>query len=129
MIKTLTQHRFFRFLLVGGVCTLIDFVLFYILHIIIQCDLIPSNIASYGTGLACAFFINRYWTFADSQHRTRLQFWVSLLLGYFGLILNTAIIWILEDDMHVMLAKCIAVFIVVFYNYFGNKWLVFKVKQ
>jgi putative flippase GtrA len=99
------------------------------LHLLSDMPLIISNIFSYGVGLISAYIINRYWTFADSTHKTRHQFMLSILLGYIGLVLNTIIIWALQGIVPIMLAKCVAVIIILFYNYFSNKWLVFKVRH
>lgn len=123
------NHRFIKFLIVGSICTAIDFVLFTLLHLTLHYHVIYSNIISYSTGLICAFFINRKWTFVDSTHRHNSQFWLSILLGYVGLVLNTAIVWYLSTMIHIVAAKCIAVGIIVFYNYFSNKRLVFRVKK
>ena len=122
----LISKRFFKFLVVGGGCTLLDFILFYGFFFHLKWPVVVANLASYGTGLAVAFFINRAWTFSDGTKKGHNRLWLSLLWGYVGLVINTGIVWILAGMIHAMLAKTFAVVVVLFYNYFTNKYLVFK---
>ena len=111
--------------MVGGGCTLIDFILFAAFHELAALGVVTSNILSYGTGLTIAFFINRAWTFRDSSKRHHARVLLSLFFGYLGLAINTGIIWFLVKWMNVYLAKATAVIIIVFYNYLTNRYVVF----
>ena len=91
--------------------------------------IILSNALSYGTGLTGSFFLNRLWTFSDSEQRSTKRVWLSLTLGYIGLMINTAMVWGLAFIMPVMLGKLIAVSVVIIYNYQVNKHIVFGVKS
>jgi putative flippase GtrA len=119
------SRRFIKFLVVGGSCTLLDFVLFAALHELLHLSVVPANILSYGTGLIAAFFINRAWTFGDSPRRKRSLVVLSVALGYIGLAINTLLVWLLQVYFNVYLAKAIAVIIIVFYNYLTNRHIVF----
>ncbi len=127
-INSLISKRFLKFLVVGAVGTAIDFVLFYFLFFSIGFSLVVSNLLSYGTGLTSSFFWNKYWTFADRPLSSNKKLILSLLYGYLGLFINTAIVWLLGHVIHVMLAKAVAVIVVVIYNYFTNKIWVFNNK-
>lgn len=118
-----------RFLVVGGVNTALDFVLFAALFYGAGWHVIAANTVSYGLGLASAFFMNKRWTFADGGSLGAHRIWLSLGFGYAGLLLNTLIVWTLAAMMHAMLAKVIAVIAVLFFNYFVNKIIVFRVKN
>lgn len=128
ILKEFFSKRFYKFLAVGLSGTVIDFVLFYVLHFILSVSIIPANAISYGTGLTSSFFLNQKWTFSDSTHKSHKQLIFSLLLGYIGLIINTLLVWLLSFTIHAMLAKAVAVLVVVVYNYFTNKILVFRIK-
>jgi putative flippase GtrA len=124
--KPLPQ-RFLKFLLVGGSCTLLDFTLFYVFYYHVALGIVPTNLISYGTGLTVAFFVNRAWTFKDSQARAANRLWLSLFWGYLGLALNTLMVWGLAKWMHPLVSKAIAVIVVLVYNYLTNKYLVFRI--
>ncbi len=121
------SSRFRRFLAVGGLCTALDFGLFFLLVESIGLPIAYANLISYGSGLVIAFFINRLWTFQDSQYRAHRRVLLALLSGYAGLLLNTLIVWYLAGMMSLLLAKIIAVVVVLFYNYAMNTWVVFRI--
>jgi len=123
------NSRFARFVGVGCCTTALDFAIFYFLHFIYSFAIIPANIVSYGTSVAIGFFINRVWTFHDAMHRSHSRIVLSLMYGYIGLILNTSIVWGFSLYIPAMLAKIPAVMIVLLYNYFTNKYLVFRVHK
>lgn len=125
MIKQLIERRFLKFLVVGGIGTIIDFVLFFIFYQLLGWNLILSNTLSYGTGITNSFFINRAWTFSDSTKRSCKRLTLALLFGYLGLIFNTAMVWAFSLIMPVFIGKTVAVFIIVIYNYLTNKHIVF----
>ncbi len=123
----LKHTRFLRFLIVGGIGTAIDFFLFYLFFIIIGWHLVISNSLSYGTGLTSSFFLNRAWTFKDSNNKSKKLLFISIIAGYLGLAINTLLVWGFSNFMPVMIGKVFAVLIVIIYNYHVNKSLVFKV--
>lgn len=123
------SKRFLKFLCVGGVCTALDFVLFYILYYLLSLHIVPANILSYGSGLTLSFFINRHLTFKDSAQKQVNRLKYVLLYGYIGLMLNTAIVWGIALILPAFIGKVIAVIIVVFYNYYTNKKLVFQIEK
>jgi len=117
--------RFMRFALVGASGTAIDFALFYLFYSLLGLPLVLANTLSYGTGLTSSFFLNRRYTFADSPKQDSRRVWLSLLFGYIGLAINTALVWGIEQVAHVWVGKVAAVFVVLVYNYLMNKWFVF----
>ncbi len=118
------SSSFLRFALVGAIGTVVDFALFYGLHMLLEWGLVVSNILSYSTGLTSSFFLNRRFTFQSTTKTNRL--WLSLVLGYIGLGINTALVWLCAGIMPMMLGKVIAVIVVLFYNYFANRYFVFS---
>ncbi len=121
------SSRFIKFLVVGGVCTLLDFVLFSLFHLWLLMGIVYANLLSYGLGMTASFFMHRAWTFKDGQLKSKKRILHFLFWGYGGLMLNTAIVWFSAGYMHALLAKSIAVIVVLFYNYLANKYFVFKV--
>jgi len=74
----------FRFALVGGLNTAVDFVVLFFL-VALGLPTIPSNIASTSIALVFSFFANKTFTFKDASKNTKRQFAVFLLITLFGL--------------------------------------------
>lgn len=128
-------QRFTRFLTVGTVGTFLDFSLLTLLKAFGLPTLL-ANTASFTTGVANNFTWNRLWTFSDAKqsgwHKQLAQF---LLISVLGLVLNNAIVLLLEVPLGTLLgrpdygylpAKVIATGVVVFWNYFANRNWTFR---
>lgn len=124
----LKNRRFIKFIVVGAICTFLDFSIFYLLNYYHNYDIVSANIISYGIGLTFGFLMNRSWTFSDSENKSKSRLFLVLVLGYIGLILNTVLVYIFSHYTGNMYAKVLAVLIILIYNYLTNKHLVFKIK-
>ena len=128
-LRQISEPRFRKFLVVGGIGTLIDFALFFLFFNIFQWGIVAANLISYGTGLTSSFFINRAWTFRDSQQRSKKRLVLALIFGYIGLVLNTSLVWLLALVIPVWGGKVLAVVVIIFYNYLTNKYIIFSMKE
>lgn len=135
IIKTKELQRFTRFLAVGALGTFLDFGLLSLLKIYGLPTLI-ANSASFTAGVVNNFTWNRLWTFSDAQRADwRKQFAQFVTISLVGLVLNNAIILALEVSLGEMIgqldfgylpAKAIATGVIVFWNYFANRFWTFK---
>lgn len=131
------QH-FTRFLIVGAVGTFLDFGLLTLLKTFSLSTLI-ANSASFTAGVVNNFTWNRLWTFADAKGTDwRKQLAQFMLVSLVGLTLNNALVLALEKPLGTLLgqpdlgylpAKVIATGVVVFWNYFANRYWTFNNKS
>lgn len=127
--------RFFRFLLVGAIGTFLDFSLLSLLKSLGILTLL-ANTLSFSAGVTNNFILNRRWTFSDgNQADWRKQLAQFLLVSLIGLVLNNVLILVLEDPLGTLIgypeigylpAKVFATGVVVFWNYFANRYWTFK---
>jgi putative flippase GtrA len=124
-------QRFTRFLTVGAIGTFLDFSLLSLLKALGLPTLVANSV-SFTAGVINNFTWNRLWTFSDEKQadwqRQLAQF---LLVSLVGLTLNNAIVLLLEallggllghPDYGYLPAKVIATGVVVFWNYFANRY-------
>ena len=62
LIKKLLQFRFVRFCITGGLNTLVDFIVFFLLTGSLNWPVISSQVISYSAGILNSYCINRRWT-------------------------------------------------------------------
>jgi putative flippase GtrA len=130
-LKTKELGRFARFLTVGALGTFLDFGLLSLLKAL-GVSTLPANSLSFSAGVANNFILNRRWTFAEAKGTDwRKQLAQFLLVSLVGLSLNNAIVLWLESPLGQLLgqpdygylpAKVIATGVVVFWNYFANRY-------
>ena len=131
-------RHFTRFLVVGALGTFLDFSLLSLLKAFGFPTLLANSL-SFSAGVANNFTFNRLWTFADAKGADwRKQLAQFLLVSLVGLALNNAIVLLLEIPLGQLLgqpdygylpAKVIATGVVVFWNYFANRYWTFNNKQ
>jgi putative flippase GtrA len=113
-----------RFLVVGGIATVTDGALFWLL---VRAGIDPraSNMTSYPLSAVVAFLLHRKWTFAVDEGDTARQAPRFAVLVVAGLLLSTAIIWILAPWLGPFPAKAIALCGTMTLNFTLSRLLVF----
>jgi len=124
----------FRFVLVGGLNTTIDFSVLFILKAL-GLPAIGANIISTATAFCFSFFANKKYTF-KANGDTKRQIVSFILVNLFGLwVLQTIIIQAvsllltpanLSLEMTLLIAKLIATIATLIWNYFMYSRVVFK---
>jgi len=138
--------RFLKFSVVGVIGAVVDFGTLYLLHAVLDLPIIPANTCSFTAAVLSNFTWNRYWTYPDSRskpiRKQLLQFFVVNIAGW-GI--NTGILLLLRYPCMALatglsghiplladpelaykvgynLAKAIATGVVLFWNFFVNRF-------
>lgn len=115
--------QFIKFSLVGVTNTIIDFSAYFFLTRVLAVHFLVANIISFTIAVSWSYFLNKRWTFRDTDTRTGVQFFKFVLVNIVGLALNegTLSLVVLVFGAHDLAAKLIAVVIVVIWNFFINR--------
>ncbi len=138
--------RFSKFMVVGLIGAVVDFGTLYVMHILVGLPIVAANTISFTAAVISNFTWNRYWTYPDSRSkpiRTQLvQFFVVNIAGW---AINTGILLLLRNPLTALvgslapaiavfanaetaykfgynLAKAIATGVVMFWNFFINRF-------
>jgi len=138
--------RFAKFMAVGAIGAVVDFGTLYVLHILVGLPIVAANTISFTAAVLSNFTWNRYWTYPDSRSkpiRTQLvQFFVVNIAGW---AINTGVLMLLRGPLTGLAsslaptipvlanveaaykvgynaAKAIATIIVMFWNFFVNRF-------
>jgi putative flippase GtrA len=95
-----------RFLVVGGISTLIEVGVFNLLYLALGWDVMWAKVAASLVALINAYFGNREWTFRDRGRHTRLTeailfFVVNAICTALGAGLVVVGIWLAENSLRV----------------------------
>jgi len=146
------SFEIFRFLIVGGVATLLDYVVFWLFNTKILININPtlnsaiSTTLGFTTGLLINWFLSQFVFKAvtDNQMKSKTVFLKYLILSLFGYFL-TLIVMTLTTPIHDKLLlsifgwfdlafykwlfKILMTLIVLVINYLGRKYFVFKISD
>lgn len=135
------RTRFLRFAVVGLIGAVVDF---GILHLFVSLGMhvVFAGIISFVAAVSSNFMWNRYWTYPDSRSKPiwrqiREFFFINVL----GLVIRIPILWLLDPPMRLFFARlpfpvpffsadawgdnvtlAIAVVVVMFWNFFANRY-------
>ncbi len=127
-----TENIFvFKYIIVGGMTTLINFIIYWFLLTIFDYNPNVSNIIAIIVSVIFAYFANKIVVFESKTTTVK-----SLLEEFFRFVSSRAMTMILEIvgvfiaievfDVNVLLAKAILTILVVIINFFLSKLLVFN---
>jgi len=129
-------ERFSKFLVVGTIGFVVDFGTLTLLKEIFQFPTLLANTISFTMAVISNFTLNRYWTYPDSRQKSLAgQLGQFAVVSIIGLAINNGLLLWLEGPFDNLLAtiefmvgrgyipaKAIATVVVLFWNFFVNRY-------
>ncbi len=117
-----------KYFVVGLSSTIIDFAILFILTDFFNLYYIASATIAFIIAAFFNYFFNRTWTFRSNGKR-RKQLPVFFIIATLGILLNNNILYFCVEQLGwwYIYGKIIATGIVTSWNFFGNKYLTFKI--
>lgn len=120
-----------RFFILGGALTVLEWLGFFVLTYYLGVHYLLSSIVMFVVISALGIVVYRKCVFGASQMSARNEVATTYAINTAGICINTIILWILVDFMHMeaMLGKIVASFLVAFFGFFMRKKFVYKNKN
>ena len=113
-----------KFVIVGGISTIIDYIIFFILHDILKWNTIISNVLGFTVSVIYNYIASIKWVFdVNKDNDQKKQFIIFITLSVIGLIINTGIVYVCVDiiKLYSLIGKVIATAIVMVFNFITRK--------
>jgi len=90
-----------------------------------------ANACSFGVAVTWSYVINRVWTFRNTHYAIVRQYIVFLCINIIALGFNEALLYIfvVYVGLYDLVAKFVAACMVIFWNFFANRYWTFKAHQ
>lgn len=130
-----TFIQFFRYCFVGGVATIADWGVSYLLfHFVFNDNLaVEANVISFVVGLIVNYTLSTSWIFKNSNVDNRLvEFAVFAAIGLVGLLLTAGVTklfwWKLSDvtNLYQIIGKIVSTVVAFLWNFFARKFVLFN---
>ncbi|NTW27675.1 MAG: GtrA family protein [Candidatus Moranbacteria bacterium] len=123
-------RQFFKYLVCGGAATVSDMSVLFVLNYLLGINHLIAAGFGFGVGVATNYSLNKVLVF-KSNGKVKKEFPLFVLIGLGGLAWTEFILWMLVDkfDLNVMLAKMVAVVLVLNWNFFMRKRFVFPAES
>lgn len=137
------RTRFLRFSVVGAIGAVVDFSTFHLLESIVGVRAIWASVFSFTAAITSNFIWNRFWTYPDSRSKPIYHQLVTFfVVNIIGLGIRTPIFALLESPLRRLFARFgflplglitadrlgytfalgVAVVVVMFWNFFVNRY-------
>lgn len=122
--------QFFRYIFVGGIATVADWGVLFLLTEYAHINHLISAVFAFVAGLAVNFILSKMLVFKMNEVRTNawMEFVGYAVIGLVGLGITEMIMYLLTDcmNLHYMLSKAVATVIVLIWNYTARKKIIYK---
>ena len=118
-----------KFLIVGSLTFISEYLVFYMLFIFLRWDLLLANSLSFGVGLSLSFLLNRTWAFRQDNYRRKIhhQIVIYISLACTNLVINNLIVSLLRAwGLDPRFGKIIAIGAIAIWNFLIYKCLIFS---
>lgn len=117
-------YQIFKFVIVGFMATLIDFIILIILKECFSINTIIANTISFAISTIYNYIASVLWVFdVDSKKNSKLNFLLFVVFSVIGLIINNIILSICVDKLNIyyIFSKVLATVVVMIFNFITRK--------
>ena len=120
-----------RYIIIGGLTTLVNYGLFGLMCEIMKIDYTVSNVTSISVSILFAYVTNKLYVFkrrCDTVAELGKEFVKFVGSRLFTMAIEIGGVWLFVEALHVdaMLGKAVSIVVVVILNYFISKLIVFR---
>ena len=121
--------QFFRYAFVGGIATVVDWGVMLLFTGLLDVHYLISAVFAFAAGLLTNFYLSRLLVFKafGKKYTIGIEFLGFAFIGVVGLGLTECILFFLTKYLytHYMIAKMLATFVVLFWNYFSRRFILY----
>jgi putative flippase GtrA len=114
-----------KYLVVGGFCTVIDFLLLYLLVEKLFVNYVLASAISFSISVIVNYVLCTIWIFKTHTVKDKYkEFLFYLIISLVGLSINSGLIWLLTENLSLqfMVSKVVATPIVLLWNFLARKY-------
>ena len=119
----------FRYVLSGALAYGVDYCSLIVFVEIFKIYYLTAALVAFLIGSITAYILNVRWVFDKRTFKNRyFEISIFIVIGVVGLILNQYIIWFFTENVnfHYLFSKLVATMIVVIWNFFARKYILFR---
>lgn len=124
-----TGVQFIRFSIIGGLNTLLHYIVFILLFRFVGVDMILASALGYSVGILNSFILNRNWTFNISNKVSLKEFFKFLIVNLVSMGGNLLTLKVLVTGLNIIpeAAQALAIMASLILNFVGNKFWTFRI--
>lgn len=126
----ITARQFIKFCMVGVANTAIDLAAYFLFTRVFGVYFLIANILAFAISATNSYILNRRFTFKSANPKKHLEFTAFIVILLIGLGIAESILYlVVQLGFSDIIGKLASVAVVMFWNFFGSKFLVFEFKK
>lgn len=116
--------QIFKFVIVGGIATIIDWVIYYIVYNFLKVNPLVANIISFSVSVIYNYMASVKWVFNVDENKSKRKMFVEFMVfSILGLLLTELLLWLFISKLSIneMVSKIISTAIVMVFNFVTRK--------
>jgi putative flippase GtrA len=116
--------QIFKFIVVGGIATVIDWTIYFILYHFVKIDPLIGNILAFAVAVTYNYWASCKYVFNVTKDKSKLRLFIEFIIfAVIGLGINELLIFALYKKLgwNAMLVKILATIIVMIFNFVTRK--------
>ena len=122
--------QFFRYIFVGGIATIVDLGILFVLTEVAHLHFLFSAAISFVAGLFVNYFLSKLFVFKNSKAKVSqiIEFLGYSAIGIAGLFITELVMYLFTNQcqIHYMISKIFATAIVLIWNYLCRKYIIYQ---
>lgn len=118
--KKILFIKIIKFIIVGGIATIIDWVIYYLLYNFLNFNPLVANIVSFSISLIYNFILSIRWVFDIDESKNKKTIFIKFVIySVIGLLISELLLYIFIEQAHInmMLSKIISTATVMIFNF------------
>ena len=120
----------FKYAIVGGVCTILDLALLYLLVRLLDVNYLTASVFSFMSGATLNYFLCTTWIFDKSRlENKREEFMYYIAITFVVLLINTGLMWWFTSmiGLYFIASKLIVICVTFTLNFLSRKYFLHTV--
>lgn len=116
--------QIFKFIVVGGIATIIDWIIYFILYKFVKIDPLIGNLIAFSISAIYNYWASCKYVFEVTKEKGKTRLFIEFMVfAFIGLGINELLIWIFYTQLHwnAMLVKVMATILVMVFNFITRK--------
>ena len=122
--KEILLIQIFKFIIVGGIATIIDWIIYYACYNYFKINPLISNIISFSISVIYNYIASVKWVFDVKKDKSKKRMFIEFMIfSIIGLVLTELLLLIFINKLEInkMISKIIATIIVMIFNFITRK--------
>ena len=116
--------QIFKFTIVGGIATIIDWIIYYLIYNFLKINPLIANIISFSVSVIYNYIASVKWVFDVNENNSKKKMFIEFMIfSIIGLLITELLLWLFINKLLIneMISKIVSTAVVMVFNFVTRK--------